>query len=202
MSFTAIFPVDIFLDLWYYAYSTNKGVNDMSALGTHETQFTVNPSAATREWMARQLIAVTKLTAYTVTDKAANEYATPLFGQSMTILARVVPEAQHLSSYVNYGMAGIGLNRLLGDMKGKFRYRTSKTRIEQFPAGHDHEGHFYVSGMPFSVLAVHEPQLLPDVPINALVFSFDKTFKEWKVLVCQKMLNPRIKRPAKSKTWA
>lgn len=174
----------------------------MSALGTHETQFTVNPSAATREWMARQLIAVTKLTAYTVTDKAANEYATPLFGQSMTILARVVPEAQHLSSYVNYGMAGIGLNRLLGDMKGKFRYRTSKTRIEQFPAGHDHEGHFYVSGMPFSVLAVHEPQLLPDVPINALVFSFDKTFKEWKVLVCQKMLNPRIKRPAKSKTWA
>jgi hypothetical protein len=172
-------------------------MRDYNAL---ETTFTVKPSASTREWLAKQLIAVSKLVAYTENELTTNQHATPLFGQPREILAKVVPEAEWISSYVNYGMAGIRMSRLRSDLKGKFRYRTPKPMMQQYPDDDPtYANQFYISGMPGGLLEVVAPQPLEAVPITTLVFAFDKLFKEWKVTVIQKAGNPAPRKPRRTR---
>ncbi len=168
-----------------------------------ETVFAINPDASLKDWLFRQLIATSKITKHTEDALITDKFATPLFGQAREILARVVPEAAAMSGYVNFGMANLTMASLRA-YKGKFRYRTSNTgAIRQFSADHpQYPNYIYASGLPSGVLPLINAHPLKDVPITSLVFAFDKDRKEWSVAVTQKATSPRVKKPAKSSTWA
>jgi hypothetical protein len=169
----------------------------MYARNRDETVFALNPDASLKDWLFRQLIATSKITKHTEDALITDKFATPLFGQAREVIARVVPEAEAMSGYVNFGMANLTM-ATLRTYKGKFRYRTSNTgAIRQFSETHpQYPNHIYASGLPSGVLRLVNPHPLQNVPITSLVFAFDKESRDWSVAITQKATSPRKPRPA------
>lgn len=141
----------------------------------------------TKTWYETQLLACTELTTLAENSVAGTR---PAFGMSLKALKNVTPHSTQLSSYVNSGMYGLSLDRLK-DMKGKFRYRTTGTpgSIKQFPL--EEGGGLYVSGVPGRLVCLHNPTALPDLPIVALIFAYDKNTHAWSVEIQQQATKPR-----------
>jgi hypothetical protein len=137
-----------------------------------------------QRWLNENLVAVVKIRNAWAEQREQNPVAGSLFGLDRKRLANLVPEAERMSGYVNFGMAGLSFDTCNTELQSSFRYRSSnRGAIYQ-----DEAGWVYASGYPGASIQFENPEPLPeDLDISSITFTYDKQFKTWSVTFALKM---------------